>query len=195
MRNLAGYLGLSVVLVAACHGGSSAKRAGDGGASSCDNLACLRTGLDIMMRCAGGDTCVVQQGTTAAEAGAICFDNGVKIRAAAESAMAATGFSMTYSYEVKKNDALCYTRTFVSSQSHDDGGLSTRMDTTLEDASGTTIATARIDNNDVITVTCPGQEPTVYTTSCGYSQTAAQATPFVTLGTAPPTCTAGSCTY
>jgi hypothetical protein len=74
-------------------------------------------------------------------------------------------------------------------------GLSTWMDTTLVDASGTTIATARLDGNEVTTVTCPGKEPTVYASSCGYSQTAAQATPFVTLGTAPPACTAGTCTY
>jgi hypothetical protein len=183
MRALAVYLGTTVLLIGACGGGSS------GG--TCDNLACLRTGNDLMLGCATSATCVVEQASTGG--GTMCFDNGVKIQASIDIATSGTQSAMTYTYRVKKNESLCYTQSIASIQSWGDGGLAYRMDTTMTDGAGTTVMTASSDQNNVATVTCPGKKPTAYTESCGYPDVTRS--PYVSLGSAPPTCTAGTCSF
>jgi hypothetical protein len=95
---------------------------------------------------------------------------------------------------VKKNDALCYTRTMASGSSFTDGGMVSGIDFALQDAAGKTLATAHQDDNNVATVTCPGGEPTVFTGTCGYPSLAVNGA-YATLGTSPPTCTAGTCSF
>ena len=67
------------------------------------------------------------------------------------------------------------------------------MDFTLQDATGKTLVTSHEDINDVATVTCPGGEPTVFADSCGPSLAVNGV--YATLGTSPPTCTAGTCSF
>jgi hypothetical protein len=54
--------------------------------------------------------------------------------------------------------------------------------------------TASTDQNDAITVTCPGKKPTAYSASCGYPDAVTKA-PYVSLVSTPPTCTAGTCSF
>lgn len=101
---------------------------------------------------------------------------------------------MICTYKVKKNDALCYTRTIISGSTLTDAGLVYGIDTTLQDGAGVTLETAHLDSNNIATVTCPGGEPTVFTDSCGYSSLAVDGA-YATLGSSPPTCTAGTCSF
>jgi len=196
--------GLVLLLMVACGGGSNSSPrkdasnptpGADAATSACANLACLQQVEDLMFGCAGGGTCVEQQDSTALPITTNeCFDNGVRILATEMISSAVTSSSTTLAYKVKKGDALCFTRTFVSSQSYTDGGLVSGIDITLEDASGTTLVTASEDSNNVVTVTCPGGQPTVFVDSCGYDSSAANGA-YVTLGATPPTCTQGSCSF
>jgi hypothetical protein len=182
MRALAGFLGTTVLFIGACGGGSS------GG--TCDNLACLQTALNLMLGCGTSATCVVEQDSTGG--GTMCFDNGVKIQASIEIASGPPQ-TMTYTYRVKKNESLCYTQSIANIQWWGDGGLAYRMDSTMTDGAGTTVVTASTDQNNVTTVTCPGKKPAVYTESCGYPDVTRS--PYVSLVSTPPTCTAGTCSF
>jgi len=205
MRELVFRLGISAVLLAAC-GGSSKTTPGpgldgsntisgpDASTGACANLACLKQVGDLMLGCAGGGTCILQQDLTATPTSSSqCYDNGVKILATVQVASGSTSYQ-TRTYNVKKNDALCYTRTLASGSSLTDGGLVYGIDATLQDAAGKTLATAHLDENNVATVTCPGGDPTVFTASCGYPSLAVNGA-YATLGTSPPTCTAGTCSF
>lgn len=206
VRELIPRLGMAAVLLAACGGssrttagpgldGSSTTPGADASTGTCANLACLKQAGDLMLGCAGGATCILQQDlTTAPTTSSQCYDNGVKILATMQTTPGSTSYLMTYTYKVKKNDALCYTRTIVSGQSLIDGGLVYGIDTTLQDAAGETLVTAHLDENNVATVTCPGGEPTVFIDSCGYSSLAVNGA-YATLGTSPPTCTTGTCSF
>ena len=206
MRELVLGLGMAAVLLAACDGssrttpgpaldGSSTTPGSDASTGACANLACLKQAEDLMFGCAGGGACILQQDlTTTPTSSSQCYDNGVKILATLQTNLGSTGSQMTYTYKVKKNDALCFTRTFVSGSAITDGGLVYGSDNTLQDAAGKTLVTAHLDANNVATVTCPGGEPTVFTESCGYSSLAVNGA-YVTLGTSPPTCTAGTCSF
>ena len=204
MRELVLRLGMAAVLLAACDGsskktpgpgldGSSTLPGADASASTCANLACLKQAGELMVSCGGSAPCVVQQDSTAATSSQ-CYANGVKILATMQMTLGSTGSQSTTTYQVKKNDALCFTRTYTSSYSLGDGGTVYALDFALQDAAGATLVTASQDVNDVVTVTCPGREPTVFTDSCGYSSIAANGM-YVTLGSTPPTCTAGTCSF
>lgn len=206
MRKLVLRLGISAVLLAACGGssrttpgpgldGSSTEPGPDASTGTCASLACLKQVGDLMLGCAGGGTCILQQDLTATPTSSSqCYDNGVKILATMQTTSGSTSYQMTYTYKVKKNDVLCYTRTFVSGSSFTDGGLASGIDFTLQDAAGKTLVTAHQDDNNVATVTCPGGEPTVFTNSCGYPSLAVNGA-YATQGNSPPTCTAGTCSF
>ena len=192
MRELVLRLGMAAVLLAACDG---TKPGSDASTGTCANLACLKQAGNLMLGCAGGGTCILQQALTATPPSTSeCYDNGVKILATMQMTLGSTGSQSTTTYQVKKNDALCFTRTYASSYSLGDGGTVYALDFALQDAAGATLVTASQDVNDVVTVTCPGREPTVFTDSCGYSSMAANGM-YVTLGSTPPTCTAGTCSF
>ena len=192
MRELVLRLGMAAVLLAACDG---TKPGSDASTGTCANLACLKQAGNLMLGCAGGGTCILQQALTATPPSTSeCYDNGVKILATMQTTSASTSYQMTDRYEVKKNDALCYTRTVVSGNSFTDGGLVYALDFTLQDAAGKTLVTSSVDDKNVATVTCPGGEPTVYTDSCGYPSLAVNGA-YATLGSSPPTCTAGTCSF
>ena len=93
---------------------------------------------------------------------------------------------------VKKRDALCYTRTLVTHIAAGPPAPASQPDITTQDPSGTTVATVHVDDNDVITVTCPGGAPTVLMQSCGFSDLTAKGA-YLTQSP-PPTCTGGACT-
>jgi hypothetical protein len=206
MRELVFRLGMAAVLLAACdgsskttpgpgHDGSSTIPGPDASTGACANLACLKQAEDLMFGCAGSATCILQEDLTATPtSGSQCYDNGVKILATLQTTPGSTSYQMTYTYKVKKNDALCYTRTIVSGSLLTDGGLVYGIDTTLQDAAGETLETAHLDENNVATVTCPGGAPTVFTDSCGYSTLAVDGA-YATLGSSPPTCTVGTCSF
>lgn len=185
MRELVRYLGMSLLLVLACGGDSST--------NACANLACLQKGADLMFNCAASGACVAQKDLTAVPTtSSQCFDNGVKILATQEMTSGSTGYRSTMTYRVKKGDALCYTRTFVSSTSLTDSAHP--MDITLQDASGATLVTTSMDANNVATVTCPGGEPTVFADTCGYPSLAVNGA-YAVQGTSAPTCTDGACSF
>ena len=210
MREMALRMGMAAVLLAACDDsskqtpgpgpgpeldGSSTLPGADASASTCAKLACLKQATDLMLGCAGSATCILQQDlTTAPTTGSQCYDNGVKILATGQTTPGSTSYLMTYTYQVKKNDALCFTRTIVSGSTLTDAGLVYAMDTTLQDGAGVTLETAHLDGNNVATVTCPGGEPTVFADACGYSSLAVDGA-YATLGSSPPTCTAGTCSF
>jgi hypothetical protein len=206
MGKLVRGLGIAILWLASCGGGTAARpdaardsgntaTTPDGGAPACANLACLKQGSDLMFGCGGGGSCVLEQDATAPSAsGNQCYDNGVKIQASAAATPGSTTSGLTYTYKVKKGDALCYTRTLASGYTPMDGGLVYGMDSTLQDAAGATVVTAHADANDVWTVTCPGKAPAVFVDSCGYDSLAVNGM-YVTLGATPPSCTQGSCSF
>jgi hypothetical protein len=148
-----------------------------------------------MFGCAASGACVVQKDSTAVPVtSSQCFDNGVRILATEETSLGSTSSRTTLTYKVKNGDALCFTRTFVSGSAYTDGGLVYGIDSTLQDASGTTLVNGHTDVNNVVTVTCPGGQPTVFADSCGYSSLAANGA-YLTLGTSPPVCTDGACSF
>ena len=204
MRELVLRLGMAAVLLAGCDGksratsgpgldGSSNWPGADASTDTCANLACLKQAEDLMLGCGAGGTCILQEDSTGAPATSTqCYDNGVKILATVQMAPGAIG--LTYVYKVEKNDALCYTRTLASNLSLSDGGVAGGIDSSLQDAAGTTLVTAHLDNNNIATVTCPGGGPTVFADTCGYSSLAINGA-YATLGISPPTCTAGTCSF
>lgn len=194
MRAFPAYLSATTVFVVACGGSSGTKPPGDSGTTVCANLACLRTGADLLISCAVEGQCVEQRATTLSGDSTICFDNGARILATEDITTTSTGMTTSLIYKVKKNDALCYTQTFTNIQSYGDGGISFWADALLEDAAGNAVVAARFDVNDVATVTCPGMDPTLYSDGCGYPDAAVRS-PYVVLGSSPPTCTDGTCSF
>jgi len=134
----------------------------------------------------------VQETTTAPVIATQCFGNGVKIMGAVEQSQGSTELTSTNTFTVKKSDALCYTRTLVTHiPSAAGSGITT--DITTHDPSGTTVATVHVDENNVITVTCPGGAPTAPMQSCGFADLIAKGA-YLTQSPQP-TCTAGACTF
>jgi hypothetical protein len=166
-------------------GGSAA--GGAGGTDPCANLACLQHVNDLMVECTVGGSCVSQRNSVSFPmTNAICYDNGVRIMDTQMSSVVQA--NMTDTFEVKKGDMLCYTRTFVS---FDPPNYA--VDSVMMDASGTTLVTTHKDINNVYTVTCPGRPPTKFTTSCGLPDTVVTNGYLVPAGS--PLCTDGTCIF
>ncbi len=117
---------------------------------------------------------------------AICYENGVRIMDSQMSNLAQS--NMTDTFEVKKGDTLCYTRTFVTTN-----GPNYAVNSVMTDAAGTTLVTTHKEINNVYTVTCPGRPPTVFTTSCGLPDTVV--TNGYLVPATSPLCTDGSCSF
>lgn len=163
-----GWCLLAVPLLIAACGGSGSNPTGTGGTGgggasgdACANLACLQHVEDLMFACMGA-ACVAE--TAPIPPNTKCFGNGVKIMQTVEMTTGSTGYTVTTTDHLKKDDAVCYTTTIVQRYATD--GTRIQADTSTQDAAGTTVVTGSQDSNDVITVTCPGHPPTTFVASC-----------------------------
>ena len=80
MRAFPAYLSATTVFMVACNGSSGTKPASDSCTTVCANLACLRTGADLIISCAVEGQCVEQRATTLSGDTTVCFDNGARIQ-------------------------------------------------------------------------------------------------------------------
>ncbi len=123
-----------------------------------------------------------------------CYDNGVTILTTTESSTGSTNSTVTLTFKVKKNGALCFSKNAVGTfPTGAEAGTDVTQDVTTLDASGTLVATVHSDPGGVVTVTCPGGPPTVLSDSCGFSRLMSGAT-YLVESTAP-LCDPGTCTF
>ena len=171
---------------------------GGGGVSGeCANVACLQQVEDLLIGCAGDGTCVDHSDVPGIPGTLTkCYENGVKILETFDTSQNSTSYTLSEMFKVEKDGSLCYTRSSVSVTMDVDAGTGARFtsDGTMQDASGTTIATIHIDTDGVATVTCPGGQPTVFSTSCGFPAFVI-GSPVVVKATAATVCDNGACTF
>ena len=160
----------SLLLVAACGGGTATTMDAGGVSPECANVACLQQVQDLMVSCAADGSCAYHSdvpgipGTTTK-----CYDNGVKVLEVFGTSQDSTSASLSTMFKVEKSGSLCYTRSSVSVTMDVDAGAGAKYasDQTMQDASGTTIVTIHTDTDGVFTVTCPGGSPSPIPASCG----------------------------
>jgi len=184
-------------------GGGGAGTSGGGGGGGggtvgvdsgvCANVACLQTAWDLTLACSGDGTCS-EQTTAMPLTQARCYDNGVHVLMTSETSTGATTSTVTLTFEVNKNGALCFSRTAIDVFPADTEAGTAAQSTDLKttDPSGALVATVHVENG-VTTVTCPGGPPTVLSASCGFSGIMVTGS-YVVASTAS-TCTAGTCTF
>jgi hypothetical protein len=166
-------LGASILLGAACGGGSGL---GDGG-TTCKQ-SCLVTLAKLVANCQPSGTCTEQAiGTSAAN---VCYSNGVKMSATMTTSSADT---TSMSVSVKKNSTPCYALAISQNASQE-------MTMVFKNASGTVVATLQAGGTADPTVTCPGGVASAIDVTCNAEYTAAD-TAFGN-GT---DCTQGACAY
>ncbi len=182
------------------NGGGSAGNGGGAGAGDdsgvCANVACLQTLWDLEVGCTAGGSCMYQSDLTSTPmTEAKCYDNGVKILMTTESSPGPTTSTVTLTFKVKKNGALCFSKTAVDTfPTGAEASTDATGDVTTLDASGTLLATVHSDPGGAVTVTCPGSPPTVLPDSfCGFSKLMVGAT-YLTESTAS-LCNLGSCSF
>lgn len=202
---------VALLLVAGCGGGMAKMDAGGsggaggnggtgaGGAVSgdCANVACLQQVEDLMVGCAADGSCVEHSdvpgipGTTTK-----CYDNGVKVLEMLDTSQNSTSYTLTSTFKVEQNGSLCYSRSSVSVTMDVDAGVGAKYtsDTTMRDASGSTIVTIHADTDGVVTVTCPGGQASPVPASCGFPTLILGGGPLVK-STAATTCDNGTCTF
>jgi hypothetical protein len=181
-------------------GGGSAGSGGGAGASSddsgvCANVACLQTVFDLLVGCEASGSCMYQSDFTSTPMTETkCFDNGVKTLMTTESTTGSTVSSVTLTFTVKKNDAVCFSKKAVDSfPTGVEAGTDVTGEVMTMDASGALLATVHSDPSGVVTVTCPGSPPTVLSDSCGISKLMVAATYLVDPNS--PLCTLGTCSF
>jgi hypothetical protein len=173
--------------------GGGAGASGDSGV--CANVACLQTVWDLALGCTAGGSCMYQSDLTSTPMTETkCYDNGIKILTTTASSTGSTISTVTLAFKVKKNGAVCFSKTAVDSfPAGAEAGTAVTGDVTTLDASGTLVATVHSDPGGVVTVTCPGGPPTVLPDSCGFSKLIVAAT-YLVESTAP-LCDPGTCTF
>jgi hypothetical protein len=179
--------------------GGTGGAAGSGGGvpGECANIACLQQVEDLLVGCAGDGTCV-DHADVPGIPGTLtkCYENGVKVLETFDTSQNSTSHTLSNTFKVEKDGSLCYTRSSVSVTMDVDAGTGAKFtsDGTMQDASGTTIATIHIDTDGVATVTCPGGQPTVVSASCGFPALVISS-PVVVKSTAATVCDNGTCTF
>jgi hypothetical protein len=182
-------------------GGSGGSAGGGGGAGAsedsgvCANLACLQTLSDLVVGCTAGGSCMYQSDRTSTPmTDTECYDNGVHTLMTTESSTGSTITTVTLTFKVKKNGALCFSKNYVDSfPTGAEAGTDVTGDAMTLDGSGTLVATVHSDPSGVVTVTCPGGPPTVLVDSCGFSRLIVGAA-YLRDSTAS-NCTLGTCSF
>jgi hypothetical protein len=179
--------------------GGGGNAGGGGGASDdsgvCANVACLQTAWDLAVGCTAGGACTYQSDLTSTPMTETkCYDDGVTILMTTASATGATTSTVTLTFKVKKNGALCFSKNAMETfPTGAEAGTDTTGDVTTLDASGALVATVHSDPGGVVTVTCPGGPPTMFPDSCGFSKLMVAAT-YLVESTAP-LCNPGTCNF
>ena len=174
-------------------GGGGAGASDDSGV--CANVACVQTAWDLAVGCSAGGSCMYQSDLTSTPMTETrCYDNGVKILMTTDPSTGPSISTVTLTFKVKKNGAVCFSKTAVDTfPTGAEAGTDITGDVTTLDPSGTLVATVHSDPNGVVTVTCPGGLPTVLPDSCGFSRLMVGAT-YLVESTAP-LCNPGTCNF